>query len=224
MSEVSKAKITTIKMADLLRDEKNSNIGTQRGQEVLESSVREFGVAEAGTVDKNNRIVGGNKRFKTYEKVGIDDEVIVIEVDGKSPVYLKRNDIDLKTPEGRRLAHMLNRSHELSYDLDVNQLLDDIDIGVPLDDLWGEDELAGLFGAILQDADNKKSNAHPLGDKKKQIKPVLYAEEIHIFEQAIRAAGERNRGAALIKICEAYLGTKGQFDFNIESILETQLT
>jgi len=216
---MTKPKITIIKMADLKPDGANANEGTERGREVLRDSVREFGVAEAGTLDKNDRIVGGNKRFEAYGEAGMDDEVIVIEVDGKQPVYIKRNNIDLKTPEGRRLAHMLNRSHELSYTLDVDQLFVDID-GVELKDLWGEDELAGLFGAILQDAEPSKGG-RSLGDKKKQIKPVLYVDEVKIFELAIRATGEKNRGQALIKICEAYLGTEGQFDIGLENILET---
>jgi hypothetical protein len=38
-----------------------------------------------------------------------------------------------------------------------------------------------------------------------EIKPVLFATEIRIFEEALRRTGEHNRGKALIQICQQYL-------------------
>lgn len=45
-------------------------------------------------------------------------------------------------------------------------------------------------------------------ERQKQIKPVLYAEDIAVFEDAIQATGLVNRGEALIAICKAYLEGK----------------
>jgi len=42
-------------------------------------------------------------------------------------------------------------------------------------------------------------------DKNKQIKAVLYTDEVGIFEEAIKATGKRNRGEALIDVCRGYL-------------------
>jgi hypothetical protein len=44
-----------------------------------------------------------------------------------------------------------------------------------------------------------------MGDAKAQIKPVLYAKEIAVFEDALRLTGEANRAAALIQICQFYI-------------------
>ena len=48
-----------------------------------------------------------------------------------------------------------------------------------------------------------------LGDRKKQIKPVLYVDDLSTFERAILATGNINRGEAIIEICEHYLDEKG---------------
>lgn len=44
-----------------------------------------------------------------------------------------------------------------------------------------------------------------MGEKRYQIKPVLYVDQINVFERAIAKTGEINRGNAIMKICEAYL-------------------
>lgn len=48
-----------------------------------------------------------------------------------------------------------------------------------------------------------------LGDKRKQIKPVLYADQVELLERALRKTEKMNRGEALMEICRAYLGEKG---------------
>lgn len=75
----------------------------------------------------------------------------------------------------------------------------------------------------LRDADEQADESEDGGSKRnfgspgKQIKPVLYVEDIAIWERAIRATGEQNRGRAIISICKAYLeSTEGQFDFQTE--------
>jgi len=44
-----------------------------------------------------------------------------------------------------------------------------------------------------------------LGDKKKQIKPVLYIEQLEVFERALAKTGNVNRGEAIVAVCQAYL-------------------
>jgi hypothetical protein len=67
-----------------------------------------------------------------------------------------------------------------------------------------------------------------LGDKRKQIKPVIYADEIADFEKAILATGLRNRGEAIMTICRFYLEQhddeeeEGQFDVSFEDFTAPQ--
>jgi hypothetical protein len=43
------------------------------------------------------------------------------------------------------------------------------------------------------------------GDKARQIKPVLYSDQVAVFEQAMQLTAIVNRGEALIAICQFYL-------------------
>jgi hypothetical protein len=49
------------------------------------------------------------------------------------------------------------------------------------------------------------STSRLLGSAAKQIKPVLYIDEIAVFETAMRMTGEANRGSALMMICQEYI-------------------
>lgn len=66
--------------------------------------------------------------------------------------------------------------------------------------------LAEVDSSALADvADDESGNHRKLGDRKAQIKAVLYAEQVALFERAMQATGEMNRGEALLSICRAYL-------------------
>lgn len=76
MEEIKKAKLK-----DLIQDDRNLNKGTERGQALIEKSLREFGAGRSLLLDKNNRIIAGNKTHKNAEALGMDD-VIIVETDG----------------------------------------------------------------------------------------------------------------------------------------------
>ena len=137
-----------VKISDIKFDRANANKGTERGRYAIEASMREFGFADAGTLDKNNAIIGGNKRTEVAGEIGMDD-AIVIDVDGTKPVFIRRNDLDLFSTEddrARRLAYALNRSQQLSLDWDAEQVLADINAGVDLSVLFRQDELDEMLG------------------------------------------------------------------------------
>jgi len=87
--------------------------------------------------------------------------------------------------------------------------------------LWFDNEIEELVSTDektkLQDASD---NDRALGDKGKQIKAVLYADDLQDFEMAIKATGLKNRGMAIMEICRFYLveNEKGQLHSIIESI------
>lgn len=206
--------IETVPLDSLQPDSRNVNRHTERGEYAIRKSLEKFGFAEAGTLDANNRIVGGNLRTEAAADVLNANDAIIIDVDGTKPVYIRRKDIDLETARGRELAIALNRVPQLSIEFDAMEIDSHLDDGVDLDDWFRLDELDALHDG--EDADLKEPSEHrTLGDKNRQIKAVLYSDQIDILERAILATGERNRGAALIQICEAYLSETGQFDFQV---------
>ena len=143
---MSKPAARVVKLRDLLPDDKNANKGTERGLRLLDDSLREDGAGRGILIDRNNRIVAGNK---TVERA-IDDgfeEIIIVPTDGRQLVATQRVDVDLDSPQGRRMALRDNRVSEvdLEWDADVlKELGDDIDLST----MFADHELAELLGDI----------------------------------------------------------------------------
>jgi DNA modification methylase len=133
-------------------DRHNANKGSVRGRGQIEASLREFGFADAGTLDKNNTIIGGNKRTEVAGEIGMD-EAIIVDVDGTKPVFIRRKDLDLNSTEddrARRLAYALNRSQEVSLTWDAEVLLTDLQSGVDLKGLFDQEELDALLDGLTE--------------------------------------------------------------------------
>ena len=138
-------KVTEAKLSDLVDDDMNANLHSTRGEFAVEESMSRYGFAEAGTLDKNNKIIGGNLRKQVAERALHTDDVIILDVDGTKPVYIRRTDVDLNTKEGHELALALNRTGQLSlfFSGDVVDALEE-ELGIDVDWLFTDDELDGL--------------------------------------------------------------------------------
>lgn len=143
--------IQRVRLADLLPDQRNANKHTERGTYMLRRSIERFGFAEAGTLDRHNKIIGGNHRTEAAADVLDADEAIIVEADGRTPIYIRRNDIDLDTPEGRALAVALNRVAQVSIDFDPDVLGEDVAAGVDLGDFFFDLELLDMGAIGLSD-------------------------------------------------------------------------
>ena len=114
-------KITRGKLHDLIQDDRNLNKGTERGQQLIEKSLREFGAGRSILLDKNNRIIAGNKTHQNAELAGLDD-VIIVETDGTKLVAVKRTDVDLDTKKGREMALADNATVKVDLQWDTEEL------------------------------------------------------------------------------------------------------
>jgi len=115
------AEIKEAKLNDLIQDDRNLNKGTERGQQLIEKSLREFGAGRSILLDKNNRIIAGNKTHQNAELAGLDD-VIIVETDGTKLVAVKRTDVDLDTKKGREMALADNATVKVDLQWDTEQL------------------------------------------------------------------------------------------------------
>lgn len=97
------AKLIETSIEALVPDNLNANKGTEYGQHLIEESLRKFGAGRSILIDKNNRIIAGNKTAEKAADIGFTD-VLVVEVDGNQLVAVKRKDIDLDSAKGRELA------------------------------------------------------------------------------------------------------------------------
>ena len=96
-------KIIETNIESIVPDNKNFNKGTEYGDRLMDESLRKFGLARSIVIDKNNRIIAGNKTAEKAADIGFTD-VLVVEVDGNQLVAVKRKDIDLDSAKGRELA------------------------------------------------------------------------------------------------------------------------
>ena len=135
------------KISDLIPDHANANKGTERGRYALEASLRQYGAGRSILLDKNGRIIAGNKTVEVAADVGLDD-VLVVQTDGKQIVAVQRTDLDIDSPEGRGLAYADNRVGQLSLEWDAEQVLADLNAGMDLSALWKQDELNEMMQGI----------------------------------------------------------------------------
>ena len=114
------------KITDLKFDDKNFNKGTQYGKHLMEKSLSKFGAGRSILIDKNNRIIAGNKTTENFGELG-NENVQIVETDGKTLIAVKRNDIDLNTPEGRAFALADNQTAKTNIDFDFELLENELD-------------------------------------------------------------------------------------------------
>lgn len=88
---------------DLRPDDKNMNKGSEFGNKLMGDSFQKFGAGRSVLVDKNNRLIAGNKSFEKFGEVG-GQKVLIVDADKDTLVAVRRSDLDLDTPEGREFA------------------------------------------------------------------------------------------------------------------------
>ncbi len=120
-----------MKAKDLIHDDKNFNKGSEVGAELIKKSFSKFGAGRSILLDKNNRIIAGNK---SVEFSGIDD-VQIVESDGTKLIAVKRTDIDLDTPEGRELALADNATAKANIVWAEDVIASEL--GVEVGESWG---------------------------------------------------------------------------------------
>lgn len=144
------AKIT--KLSQLTPDAHNLNKGTERGNGMLEHSLRSLGAGRSILIDCEGRIIAGNKTVEMAASCGID-RVIVVETDGRTIVAVQRTDLNLETdPRAKEMALADNRVAEVNLDWDANALAA-FNEEQDLSKFFGEAELKGILGEHLEAAD-----------------------------------------------------------------------
>jgi hypothetical protein len=211
-------KVTKRKLTDYRPDTKNANRGSLRGKQMIKTSFEENGAGRSLLADADGNLIAGNQSFEGAAAAGITD-VIEIETEGEAVVVVRRRDLKLDSDDqrARRLAIADNRTNEVSLTWSPDELLADRSL---LEGMFREDEIDALLAAgdaekeveAALDSEGGEKSDRAMGDRKKQIKPVLYADEIAVFEQALRATNINNRGQALMTVCRFYLDKQGVQD------------
>ena len=107
-----------IKISELKFDDQNANLGTARGRGMIEDSLQKYGAGRSILLDKNNKIICGNKTAEVAGGIGLEN-VRIIETTGDEIIAVKRTDLDLdKGGAARELAIADNRTAEVGIEWD----------------------------------------------------------------------------------------------------------
>ena len=160
-------------LSELRPQSENPNLHTERGLDLLESSIQRDGWIGAMTVAANNETFDGSARLeKAVEVFGPDAEPIVIESDGTRPIVVKRIDIpSSEDPRFNRLSIAANRIAALDLEWDTELLAQLATADVEADDKV----LAGLFteGELLVELDGLSESS---GVRTRNVKMVTCPE------------------------------------------------
>ena len=132
-----------VDIRDIIPDDHNFNAGTEKGREMIEKSFRELGAGRSILLDKNNRIIAGNKSQQAAIATGIT-KVRIVDTEGDEIVAVRRRDVDLDSKVGRELAFADNATQQVSLAWDEAELqavqadvdgFDIADFGFDIEDL-----------------------------------------------------------------------------------------
>lgn len=198
---------TTKRASQLTANPSNWRKHPQRQRDAVQASLRELGWI--GAVVENVRtgfLVDGHERV--WQAMKNDEEVPVLQVD------LSEEEERLALAVFDPITYMAETDTTL-----LDELLGSVNTGeAALQELIAQMDAENEL-TTLQGVGNGESNERGLSTKGK-VAPVLFVDQVATFEQAIRSTGLRNRGMALIAICEFYLDNaeKRQLDALFENI------
>lgn len=170
-----------LNIEDLQQDDKNFNAGTEEGQRMMEKSFSELGAGRSILIDKNGKIIAGNKSQQAAMAAGIK-KVRVIETTGDELVAVKRTDVDIDSVEGRKLALADNATQV------ANLAWDEVQLESVRDELEGFDP--SDFGVDLPDFDPEpKEKKEP---KTQELRPfatnhILLSYPIDLHDRVMQA-------------------------------------
>lgn len=89
------------KIEDIVFDDQNANRGTEAGQALIEQSIANLGLGRSVVVDKNNKLIAGNKTTSGAKYQGVE-KVVFVETTGDELVVVRRTDLDLSDDDDHR--------------------------------------------------------------------------------------------------------------------------
>jgi len=178
-------------------DPNNFNRHTEDGMALLETSIKEVGVIESITIDKEGEIVTGNARFEIFEKLGLKPKLVKIS-DNEYPVIATNLDGEKRVKAAILANTTAKKNIYLDIDLIQEIAVDEFDIeieklGVEIID-FDCMELDNLSENSLRDQINSTGQT--------QITFVFDVEYKDIIENYLRRHSKKTLQNELLKIMQ----------------------
>ena len=194
-----------IPLADLQPHPHNYNRHPAKQIKRIATSLRKFGQVRSIVVWRNT-ILAGHGVTEAARSLGWN-EIAADVLPDEYPEHLALayvaadNELSrLGDPDRAALAAIIEQSRTVD-----DELLEAIGYDeAEYDRLLSEMEMSTIHDAPESESRGIGKNSN------RQIKAVLYTSDVAVFEQAILAAEQKNRGDAIIEICKFYLEAHGQ--------------
>jgi hypothetical protein len=217
-------------MTDEIRDGKhsefrpqarNANSHTDRGMDMLATSIDEVGWIGAITVAADGEVFDGSARHEVAGRA-LPEQAMVIDHDGKRAIYIRRTDIpNAKDPRAVKAGILANRTAEVNLEWNV-EALEAIGEEVDLSPWFTDEEMAG-WGDGDVPSESEWGDAFgglPDGERApfQQMTFTLHDDQAEQVKAAMEAAkgmgpfdseNENSNGNALARICETFLNGNG---------------
>jgi hypothetical protein len=180
-------------------DPNNVNKHTQRGQTLVENSLRRRGafrgIAAAGKNAETPVVYAGNLTLEQAAAAGFE-EVILVHTDGRQLVVTVRDDVEPGSPEAIALGLEDNESAKQSYNPDVDVLAALAAGNEAVLSAFKEEDK--IFGGMLENIINPSS--HYVPDTMK-IKPVTQEDIIRTTNAGFYPDGSKVRIEVICPNC-----------------------
>lgn len=163
-----------VSVADLSFDTNNANLGNKRGSAMLRESLQRNGAGRSVVVDRDGRIIAGNKTVEAAAAEHIP--VRVVQTDGSELVVVQRTDLDLQDPVGRarELAFADNRVAEVNLTWDQEAIDSAISAGLDMGYLFNADDIAELAKEALDSAEGDVDDIREPAHSTPEPRPVYF--------------------------------------------------
>lgn len=194
---------TVIDINSLVQDDHNFNKGTEEGGKLMQKSFTELGAGRSILIDKDNRIIAGNKSQQAAIASGIT-KVRVIETSGDELIAVKRTDISLDSKKGREMALADNITSQINLDFDDLELINISSLhDIELQD-WDIDidkELPNVENMFREASDN--SFVQNVGDKSGRFQVTfIFDKEYNFINDYIKYNGKEELTRKIIELCQ----------------------
>lgn len=155
------------RITDFKPHKANANKGSERGEYMIEASLREVGAWRSVGADRNGTIGVGNKTTQKWQEIANPDDVIVVHTTGDKLVVVQRDDLDFDSDDPAvvertvKAAYYDNRAGEVSMTWDAEQVMADLSAGLDLSAMFKQDELDKLLADLQPKATEGDTPAEP---------------------------------------------------------------
>lgn len=199
--------VEVVSISEIVPDDKNVNLGSVRGTAMIEDSFSEDGAGRSILLDRNRRDIAGNKSLQAAVDTGIE-RVIIVHTQGNELVAVQRDDVDLDSERGRRMALRDNRAAQVSINYDPD-MLKDIGSVINLNTMFDQDELDAIFKRVPTfDELQQKHGAGKADDLFVNISFKVAPSTRTAFMGIFNAAAGNNDDEKILTLVDKLTGTK----------------